>query len=429
MGFTLFPLATKTMKLLPKNWLSQNKLPTLKQKVIVSLLLLFSFLSKGQVVNYVNNGGFEIANPNNTQKPKYWDATDTNDYMGLLLSQTITPYLVPTSSFTHQWPVSGSNYLLSNLLWKPNTPNTSRRYPRNEMKQSLQLGKVYCIQLYVNVTDQSSYGVDGFGVFFGDTSTDTIKKCSVPLTYLTPQIQYTSGFIFDTLNWMKISGTFTASGTEKYLMLGNFKSDATTNTVMVNPTNSVVVFCDVLYDNVSVIDIDLPAFAGRDTFFIPGDSVYLGRPSDVGIDEACMWYKLPNTTTAIDTVAGLWVKPVTTTTYVVKQEICGVIKWDTVVLYQSAIGVHELDIISNNLKIYPQPVTNEVNIQLNLQMDAPFNKYQLYNNFGQLIREEELSFKNHIATITFEDLANGVYFISISNLQNETITKKLVITK
>ncbi|HRD38940.1 MAG TPA: T9SS type A sorting domain-containing protein, partial [Bacteroidia bacterium] len=73
--------------------------------------------------------------------------------------------------------------------------------------------------------------------------------------------------------------------------------------------------------------------------------------------------------------------------------------------------------------------TNVVNIQLNLQMDAPFNKYQLYNNLGQLIREEELSFKNHIATITFEDLANGVYFISISNLQNETITKKLVIAK
>lgn len=401
---------------------------SLRQLILLVGGLLFSLLSHSQIINYVNNGGFEIPNPNNLQKAKYWDGVDTTKYVGVLLSKVIPPYLVPSSSLTYQWPESGNNHFISLALWKPNTPNSQRGYPRNKLKQTLQSGHTYCVKFHINLSNQSSYGCDGIGAFFGDSNLDTIKLSDVPISYLTPQVQY-SGILTDTMNWMQVIGTFVATGNEKYMILGNFKSDLSTNTLMTNPSNTVVVFSDILYDNVSCIDINLPAFAGRDTFFIPGDSVYLGRPSDVGIDEDCMWYKLPNTTTVIDTVAGLWVKPVTTTTYVVKQDICGVIKWDTVVLYQSAIGVHELDLISNNLKIYPQPATNEVNIQLNLQMDESFNTYQLYNNLGQLIREEELSFKNYTATINVSELSEGVYSIKLMNTKNETLTKKLVVAR
>lgn len=392
--------------------------------------LLFCLYSKAQIVNYVNDGGFETClNCTQTAFPiqaTFWRGIDTNKYSGILL--TTSTGFVPKSSYTYQWPVGGQNFYISTLLFKPNSTQTSRGYPRNKLKQNLQSGKTYCVKFYANVSDQSTYGADGLGAYFGDASLDTITQCSKPISYLTPQIQY-FGLITDTMNWVVITGTFTANGNEKYLMLGNFKSDATTNTVMINPTNLPVIDCDVLYDNVSVIDIDLPAFAGRDTFFIPGDSIYLGRPSDVGIDEDCMWYKLPNTTTAIDTVAGLWVKPVTTTTYVVKQDICGVIKWDTVVLYQSAIGVHELDLINNILKIYPQPANNEITLQLKLQMDEPFNRYQLYNNLGQLIRKEELNFKNYAATINVAEISEGVYSLTLLNNKNESITKKLVIAK
>lgn len=420
------------MKPLLKNWSLQSKFIINLTKSIRQIILLGGFLllfnSKAQIVNYVNNGGFEVPNPNNLQKAKFWDAVDTTKYVGVLLSKIIAPYLVPSSSLTYQWPVSGNNHFISLALWKPNTSNSQRGYPRNKLKQSLQSGHTYCVKFYVNLSNQSSYSCDGIGAYFGDNSIDTIKLCDKPLSYLTPQIQY-SGIIIDTMNWVPVTGTFVATGNEKFMMLGNYKSDVSTNTIMTNPTNTVVTFSDVLYDNVSCIDINLPAFAGRDTFFIPGDSVYLGRPSDVGIDEACMWYKLPNTITAIDTVAGLWVKPVATTTYVVKQDICGVIKWDTVVLYQSAIGMHELDAINNNLKIFPQPANDEINLQLKLQMDEPFNKYQLYNNLGQLIREEELNFKNYAATINVAEISEGVYSLTLLNNKNESITKKLVIAK
>jgi len=40
--------------------------------------------------------------------------------------------------------------------------------------------------------------------------------------------------------------------------------------------------------------------------------------------------------TPLPPFAGMYVKPAVTTTYVVRQEICGVVKWDTVVVFQSA---------------------------------------------------------------------------------------------
>jgi hypothetical protein len=50
---------------------------------------------------------------------------------------------------------------------------------------------------------------------------------------------------------MQITGTFTATGGEKYLTIGNFKNDATTNKIKVN--NSADSCCSYYYiDDVSV---------------------------------------------------------------------------------------------------------------------------------------------------------------------------------
>src|SRR5690606_22419827 len=139
--------------------------------------------------------------------------------------------------------------------------------------------------------------------------------------------------ITDTLNWVAITGTFVANGTEKYLLLGNFLSDDDTDTLMINPTNLPTIATEAGIDDVSCIPLDLEAYAGRDTTILYGDSVYIGREPDFATDPYCVWYKLPDTANAIDTTSGLWVKPSVTTTYVVKQELeCSSLKWDTVVV-------------------------------------------------------------------------------------------------
>jgi hypothetical protein len=439
MVFILLPFKIQTKKLLPKSLslIIKILLLQIKQKWLLPFLLFYYCSSRSQIANYVNNGGFEICGnctyTNQAPKPASWNAIDTTKFFGLLLSATISPYLVPNSSFTYQWPKGGNNYFLSTLFFKPNTPQTGRAYPRNTLKQTLHAGTGYCVKVYYSVTNQSSYGIDGLGVYFSDNSTDTISQCTKPITYLSPQVDNPNNNIFtDTLNWTLLTGTFTANGTEKYMMLGNFKSDVSTNSVLINPTNLPIIATEVIYDNISCIPLNLPAYAspGPDIWAIAGNTVYLGRPQDVGIDEACLWYKLPNTTNAIDTAAGITVTvAVTTETYMVRQDICGVIKYDTVVVHASGVGLAELKINNEELKISPNPAQDFLQVELILNEDNPAKEFLIYNAFGELVWEEELIFKNKQAVINTRELCNGVYFLKIQGNKSRAVSKRFIISK
>jgi len=422
------------MKVQPKNWLLQNnKLCFLfKNKMGVLLILFFVNVNctKSQIANYVNNGGFEVPNSTNMQLPKYWNAIDSNKFMGILLSEVISPFLVPSSSYTYQWPRHGKNFLIGTEYFTTCPNQTCVGYPRNKLKQTLQSGKTYCFKMYVNLSNQSSYAIDALGVYFSDISSDTITYCTLPITYLMPQIENPVGnIISDTLNWTLISGTYTAIGTEKYIIIGNFKTDANTNKTMVNPANLPAHFSDYCYDDVSVIDVDLPAYTGPDIWGIPTNTVYLGRPQDVGIDEACMWYHLPNTTTAIDTAAGITVTVAATTqTYMVKQDICGNIKYDTVVVFASGVGLTPLSFGEGmGVRLYPNPATSNITIEFGQLKEQELQLY-ISDLPGKIVREEELKIKGVNERINLDlDLKAGIYFVIIKNKNNESITKKLVI--
>ena len=422
------------MKVLLKNWLLPIKCNSFLYKSKMGFLLILFFLftksSDAQIANYVNNGSFEnCLNCNQSFTPliaKYWSSLDTNKFFGAILTSLPPTGQVPNSSYTHQWPRTGNNYFISTLFFKPNTQQTLRGYSRNRLKGVLQAGKTYCVKIFYNITNQCTYGVDGFGVYFGDSTTDTITLCEKPITFLTPQIQNpTNNILSDTLNWSLLTGTFTANGSEKYMTLGNFKSDVATNSVIINPANLPIIASDILYDDISVIDIDLPAYAGPDIWGIPFNTVYIGRPQDVGIDEACMWYHLPNTTTAIDTAAGINVTVATTTqTYMVKQDICGNIKYDTVIVYASATGISEQETLLNAINLYPNPASDELNIAFNVQTNIEISQILIYNSIGQLIGEEEISFKNNSGSINVFDLPNGVYYLNLNG-----VNKRFVIAR
>ena len=219
------------------------------------------------------------------------------------------------------------------------------------------------------------------------------------------------------------------------MVLGNFKSNAATNTMVLNPTYLPSMANDIYIDDVSLIEMDLPAYAGSDKAMKPGDSVYIGRPSDVGIDESCMWYKLPtvitSTTPALDTVAGLWVKPAVTTTYVVKQQLwCSGIKWDTVVVYLNLVGIEKLKYLSKELQIYPIPAQDFIELSVsNYELIQGFNHVLIYNSYGGLIKQEEIYFDKKTLKIRIEELSNGIYFLELKDKNGETINKRFVINK
>ncbi len=405
--------------------------------MVLSVLL---FLKGGysQIANYISNGSFEQTY--NCLIPvinsvKYWRSIDSSQSANVGLFGTCFN-TIPYGINTYQYTRSGNNHLTSSFYCQSPfpacQPNASRGYLRNRLKSNLIAGKTYCVKFYVNISNPSTYGISSIGAYFGDNSLDTITQVTRPLTYITPQIENpATNIITDTLGWSLITGTFVATGIEKHCVIGNFKSDVNTNKVFINPTSLPTIFCDVLIDDVSCIPTDLPAFAGPDVWAIPNQTVYIGRQRDVGIDEACTWYNMSNTVTPIANAAGLTVTvALSTQTYMVKQDICGIVKYDTVIVYASALGNAELQYFKDQIHVYPQPANDKISIELRANdLANTYTELIIYNTLGQAIRQEELEFsKSLIKPIDVAGLPNGYYTLQLHTTKGYVLNQSLVIS-
>lgn len=86
---------------------------------------------------------------------------------------------------------------------------------------ALIMGNVYTINIKVSLSDSSSLATDGLGVLFTTYPYSTSDDNSI---YLTPQIDYSGyGPIRNKLNWVTLSGTFTADSAYTHLIVGCFK--------------------------------------------------------------------------------------------------------------------------------------------------------------------------------------------------------------
>jgi hypothetical protein len=401
--------------------------------LFIAILIAFTCPAQ-QIANYVSNGSFEdvaiSASLSINSGVLNWRAIDTTESAFILFSVDVPFFNVPNASFGFQYPRSGKNFICTSF-YRTNPGKIG--YPFNRLKMPLKANTSYCAKFHVVNTNNNRIAIGSYGMHFGNYLIDTITNCTVPLTYLTPQIQSTLGIITDTLNWIPIAGTFTAAGDEKYLVLGNFKSPATTNTLLINTPTLSFMTNDIYIDDVSVIEMELPAYAGPDKYVVAGDSVYIGRETDVEIDESCIWYQMtsPTTSVTIDTIAGLYVKPVVTTTYVVRQQLwCSGVKWDTVLVHMDYVGIETFSELSHKLILHPIPAQDI----LNLNFDKPefsqkYTRVQIYNELGQIVRAEEISFKNGSATLKTNDLNNGAYFLQLLGEQAAPLNKRFIINR
>lgn len=398
-------------------------------KQLIIFILFFHNGNAQRIGNYVANGSFEErydCTSISLMKAKYWLSIDSSSYGGEYTS--VCNGRVPLNAHTYQYPKNGDAYIISGFY----ILNSIRGYPKNRLKSTLQIGKTYCVKFHVNITNMSPRGIDGFGAYFGGNEIDTITHCTIPLSYVIPQVKNPFGnVISDTLNWVAITGTFTSNGTEKYLLLGNFLADNAVSTVSINTPYYPQNWTDVGIDDVSCIEVDLSAYAGRDTTVYIGDSAYIGREPDFVIDTGCVWYQLPNTTTAIDTVSGMWVKPniTGTYTYVVRQELeCSAVKWDTVVVtvrdYDTGIG--EVKSGKLEIKFYPNPAQNKITIKSNKEREEL--SLSIVDLTGRVIIEQNVIIQNYSADMDLH-IADGAYMINIRGNKRRTTIKKLLIAR
>jgi hypothetical protein len=107
-----------------------------------------------------------------------------------------------------------------------------RSLARTQLNSPLIGGRTYCAKLFVTPQDkQVRYSIDGVQMYFdnGQLDTITVTDSSGYYTFVQPQVSNPQGnVITDTMNWTQVSGTFVATGTETFLTIGNFKTDAMT---------------------------------------------------------------------------------------------------------------------------------------------------------------------------------------------------------
>ena len=198
-----------------------------RAKLLV-LFMLFFTTSKAQ--NLIINGSFETQ----TNCCGYVDYAPPWELASALpaklydSSSAFNPYFdVPVnldSSFGFQIPKTGHAYSSFNVYWSDTIYREYLGYP---LTQDLISGKSYCLKFFVNLVNYSHYGVDGIGAYFSNGPIYCPTQYCL-LNY-SPQVSNPNGnIILDTLAWTEISGCFTANGSERYMTIGNFKSDSLT---------------------------------------------------------------------------------------------------------------------------------------------------------------------------------------------------------
>lgn len=352
------------------------KTASYKEKTIVPLfLILLSCHILSAQINLVQNPSFEQGPCDGINffqgQPAFWDTLRAGGggYPEYLTECASVPQnSVPTNAYmpSYQMPKSGTRYCLYTWYLNPFPAPVieDREYIQNELKQKLHQGKSYCVTFNVSLVNESKYAITELGAYLDDGTIFTTHRGT---STLSPQIKSPSGvFISDTLGWTKIQGVFTANGTEKYITLGNYKLNTNTTFTPVFPASTRNI-ADYYVDDVSVIEADLVAFAGRDTVICTGDSVFIGRPPEVGLE--CNWQTLTSSV-SIANGAGLWVKPAASQTYVVTQDVCGLLKKDTIqVQIKPKYNGPAIGLSTSS----PSTCPNQT-LQLSIQNKPPVNK-------------------------------------------------------
>jgi OOP family OmpA-OmpF porin len=233
------------------------------RKLIFILLILGTRLAAQ--VNLVPNSSFEdtIYCPDFTgqiNRLQYW-SSPTNATPDIITSNFCDVYLnsnmidSPLNLWGFQYPRTGNNY--AGLGFYSNNPGgVDREYIQVQLNSSLISGKRYCVKYYVSLADELDYyAIKNIDAYF---STDSIYEESslpnLPILNFDPQITGTT-FIADTISWKEVSGYFTATGGEKYMIIGNFKpQDQVDAIIFDNSTNNKMAYYYV--DDVSVIECD-----------------------------------------------------------------------------------------------------------------------------------------------------------------------------
>ncbi len=178
--------------------------------------------------------------------------------------------------------------------------------------------------------------------------------------------------------------------------------------------------------NIMVLDTIKPiVLCKKDTIITTANGLYTlqGTIFDATATDNCEYLELTNSLTNTHTIDNYLL---TTGSYLViwratdaqSSSICT----QTITINKAT----ELDGILNNIKIYPNPANNFININFNNSNENNY-KVNIYNLLGQEIFFKEYHPSNEIS-IDVKEFEDGIYFIKISS-KDKIYTSKIIIQK
>jgi len=404
----------------------------MRQLIILSILFTCACISSQAQVNYVLNASFEQYTrcPNSVDQIRnadYWSQIDTSiidpicspEYCNACASPS-SDVSVPSSYYYYHYPRTGNGMVQMAMYVDNRGPSGyyQRDYTQGRLYTNLTASKTYCVTFYVTLEQISQYSINHIGAYIDDGRIDEGQDsigCAAPQTDFTPQIVEDT-IINDTLNWVKVQGSYTATGNEKFITIGNFFNIEHTDTVEVHfgVESHASLY---LIDDVSVIASDAVANAGPDAAVSPGsDSATIGT-SDEGMP--CTWYVL-GSATPIGYSGSIKVHPDTTTSYVIEMDLCGNVTRDTVVVVAAPAGVGAISMKYANVQIYPNPATTSFTIT-----HASGSELLITDVVGQQVYEAAVSSDKE--TIDIASLVKGVYLVQVVDITTGAkITKRVI---
>ena len=388
-------------------------------KLIIALLIICACTPVHAQINFIQNGSFEQHNmcPNDLDEAKYalhWNSIDSTWIPG----STDTPMAchpdyenacsiwsvatIPSNTFFFQYPRSGNAMMQVIMYYNygiTGIPN-ARDYLQGILNHTLSAGQSYCVTFYVNMANRSAYAVNHIGAYFDDGTIDTTTHCDEPQTQYTPQI-LEEEIISDTLNWIKVQGSFIADGTEKFITIGNFFDTAHTAHIQLSGLYHGL----YLIDDVSVIPSNAVADAGPDVSIAGGDTATIGVAVN-GDGMPCYWY-VSGSATPIDSGGTIKVHPLINTTYVVSMDLCGTVTYDTVNVTVHPTGINAQSV--TDVRVYPNPAHNEITVSGTIGQ-CP---YRLLTMLGTCAREGVWHQSSNILSLS--GLASGLYMLQLTD--------------
>jgi gliding motility-associated-like protein len=377
------------------------------RKLIVLSVLLFHTSVKCQ--NMVLNGSMEIffQCPNafgQLNKAVGWYGMDGYGGSSEYFNACANPGLfgVPSNGFGFQNSRNGHAYIGMHFF----NPNSEYcEYSAGTLMTPLDSGVCYSASMHISLSTYSSFAIDAIGLFF---TTDSLFKfySSTPVE-VTPHIANDSGnIISDTANWVKISGSFIATGGEKFFTIGRFKRNEYVNYEVVIPYEGYSYY---YIDDVAVWPCDAPVYTanggGNRQVCNAGDMVTLGTHNLPEYEYH--WFDADSN--LIDTTATITVAPFEDCIYyLMVRDFKYDITWDTVRITMGCEGsLYVPNIFSPN-----GDGNNDVLYVRGQNLKEL--SFAVYNRWGQLVFESKDKDAGWDGKYKGKDCPEGVYFYTVN---------------